>query len=138
VAVFVGLGVLLTNHATGRADQIVADFLGAASKPGDSVMLAYGAANVIQESGLTTPYKYSWSLPVRTRDPHLKEFVDILTGPTAPTWLVEIGKFNWWGLDTPEFRQARADDYRIVARVCGHDIYLRDGIRRTLPTAPSC
>ena len=102
----------------------MADFLKAASEPGDSVVLAYGSPSVIEESGLTTPYRYAWSLPVRTRDPHLELLVETLEGPDAPTWLVEIGDFDWWGLDTPAFEQARADDYyRLFADVCGHDVY---------------
>jgi hypothetical protein len=138
VSTAVGIHLSLTDQAKGRSDTITAGYLRAASEAGDSVVLAYGSPNVIQISGLTTPYRYSWSLPVRTRDPHLKDLVSVLQGPDAPTWLIEIGDFDWWGLDNPEFEQVRADDYRVVANVCGHDIYLRNGIDRTLPPTPTC
>jgi hypothetical protein len=100
--------------------------------------LAYGSPNVIELSGLTTPYRYSWSLPIRTRDPHLKDLVSILRGPDAPTWLIEIGDFDWWGLDTEDFTKVRQEDYRVVANVCGHDIYLHKNLDRTLPPIPDC
>jgi 4-amino-4-deoxy-L-arabinose transferase-like glycosyltransferase len=136
--VVVGLTAVSTGTVSGTVDRFVGDYLREASHPGDSVVLAYGSPNVIETSGLTTPYKYSWSLPIRTRDPHLKELVTVLTGPDAPTWLIEIGSFNWWGLDTVAFQHARRDHYHVVAQVCGHDVYLHEGLQRTLPTAPAC
>ena len=122
----------------GTTDEIVAIYLRDASKPGDSVVMAYGKASIIETSGLSTPYKYSWSLPIRARDPHLTTLVATLSGKSAPTWLVEIGKFDDWGLDNSAFRQVRASRYRVVATVCEHDIYLRNGLVRSLPPAPSC
>jgi hypothetical protein len=138
VSAVVGVGLLATGHAKNANDETVAAFLREASDPDDSVVLAYGAPNVIEQSGLTTPYRYSWSLPMRARDPQLKEFVRVLSGPEAPTWLVEIGDFDWWGIDTGAFAAVRASDYRVVATVCGHDIYLRDGLTRSLPETPAC
>jgi hypothetical protein len=134
----VGVALMVTGHAKNANDEVVGSFLRDASEPGDSVVMAYGAPSVIEQSGLSTPYRYSWSLPMRTRDPHLTRLVDTLTGPNAPTWLVEIGDFDWWGIDTPAFRSVRAQDYRVVASVCGHDVYLHDGLERDLPPIPSC
>jgi hypothetical protein len=138
VAAVVGVALMLAGHAKNANDETVGDFLREASEPGDSVVVAYGAPSVIEQSGMTTPYRYSWSLPMRTRDPHLNRLVDVLSGPHAPTWLVEIGDFDWWGIDTPAFQAVRARAYRVVATVCGHDVYLRDGVERTLPAIPSC
>ncbi len=118
--------------------ETMASYLRAASEPGDSAVLAYGAPNVMQEAGLTTPYEYSWSLPIRTRDPHLHELVGLLEGADAPTWLVEIGDFNWWGLDTSDFRRVREERYQLVATICGHEVYLLDGLTREEPATPSC
>ncbi|MGI8433605.1 MAG: ArnT family glycosyltransferase [Nocardioidaceae bacterium] len=126
------------GHRPVAQEQTVADYLRHASQPDDSVVLGYGAPNIIEMSGLTTPYRYSWSLPVRTRDPHLKELVAVLAGPDAPTWLVEIGDFDWWGLDNAEFQQVRAERYRQVSTVCGHAIYELVGQSRELPPAPVC
>jgi hypothetical protein len=134
----VGIVLVLTGHGVNAGDKVLADFLRAASAPGDSVMLAYGSPNVIEMSGLTTPYRYSWSLPIRARDPDLTDYVRVLDGRQAPTWLVEVGDFNWWGIDTPQFQHVRATRYRVVARVCGHDIFLLDGLTRALPPRPPC
>jgi 4-amino-4-deoxy-L-arabinose transferase-like glycosyltransferase len=138
VAASVGLVLTASGHTSSAKDKVVADFLHESSDPGDSIMTAYGSANVIQMSGLSTPYRYSWSLPIRARDPDLTEFVRILDGDHPPTWLVEMGKFDWWGLDNPQFQQARARRYHLVANVCGHDIYLLDGLARRMPKAPAC
>jgi hypothetical protein len=138
ISMVVGTVVLVQGNSKGQGGQDVAEFLREASLPGDSVVLAYGAPNIIQESGLTTPYRYSWSLPLRTRDPKLKTLVEVLSGPDAPTWLVEIGDFDWWGLDNTAFQQVRADDYHVAATVCGHAVYLHDGLTRTLPADLTC
>jgi 4-amino-4-deoxy-L-arabinose transferase-like glycosyltransferase len=133
-----GIETLASGHEGDRPHEIMADYLREGSEPGDSVMLAYGSPSVIEMSGLSTPYMYSWSLPIRARDPHLTSFVNTLDGRNAPTWLVEVGDFDWWGLDTTPFKIARADRYRVVATVCGHDFYLHDGLTRTLPPTPAC
>jgi hypothetical protein len=142
IASVVGAGVGVHQMSQGtlasQDDQQVADFLKSASEPGDSVVLAYGSPNIIEESGLTTPYRYAWSLPVRTRDGKLRLLVETLEGPNAPTWLVEIGNFNWWELDTPEFETARHDYYRLFANVCGHDVYIHVGDSRERPATPAC
>jgi 4-amino-4-deoxy-L-arabinose transferase-like glycosyltransferase len=138
ISTVIGIAMGISGNPKGGHDEIVGDFLRTASDPGDSVVLAYGAPSVIEVAGLSTPYRYSWSLPLRTRDPKLKDFVSVLRGPDAPTWLVEIGDFDWWGLDTPDFDAVRADRYHVVATVCGHDIYLRNDLHRSLPSEPAC
>jgi hypothetical protein len=138
VSAGVGIALGLTGHAKNRTERVVADYLGEAADRDDSVVLAYGSPEVIGQSGLTTPYRYSWSLPMRTRDPELTELVSVLRGPDAPTWLVEIGDFDWWGIDSPGFAAVRAERYRVVDTVCGHDIYLLDGVERELPPSPDC
>lgn len=138
VGCLVGIGQVATARVEGTRDEIVGTYLRSVSKPGDSVVLAYGAPSITEISGLSTPYKYAWSLPIRARDPRLTELVATLRGESAPTWLVEIGDFTWWGLDTAAFQQLRASRYHIVSTVCGHDIYLRDGLSRHLPPPPSC
>jgi hypothetical protein len=138
VSTGLGIALGLTGHAKNRTEREVSDYLGEAADRGDSLVLAYGSPEVIAQSGLTTPYRYSWSLPMRTRDPKLTELVSVLRGPNAPIWLVEIGDFDWWGIDTPDFEAVRAERYRVVDTVCGHDIYLLDGVERDLPPAPDC
>ena len=48
-----------------------------------------GRADLQLESGLPSPYAYLWSLPMRTLDPDLAEFEALVSGPDAPTWIVE-------------------------------------------------
>ena len=136
-AVVVGV-LAVGGRVPGQEDSVVASYLRTASHEGDSVFVAYGAPNVIEMAGLRTPYPYAWSLPLRGRDPHLKLLVETLEGPNAPTWLVEIGDFDWWGIDTPAFARVREERYRVVATVCGHDVYLRRDVTRDLPPPPPC
>ncbi len=138
VGCLVGVGQVATAQVEGTRDEIVGTYLRSASMPGDSVVLAYGAPAIIEISGLSTPYKYAWSLPIRARDPRLVHLVATLRGDSAPTWLVEIGDFDWWGIDTKAFQRVRTERYHVVSTVCGHNIYLRDGLVRPLPPAPSC
>ena len=133
------VGVLAVRGSIPGADErVVGEYLRQSSHDGDSVFVAYGSPNVIETAGLTTPYPYAWSLPMRGRDPHLRLLVATLQGDDAPTWLVQIGDFDWWGIDTPEFTRVRQERYRVVATVCGHDIYLRRDVTRSLPPPPPC
>jgi hypothetical protein len=122
----------------GSSEVAVAGYLRNASKPGDSIVVVYGTPSIIEMAGLSTPYKYSWSLPVRARDPHLTNLVATLRGSSAPTWLLEMDDFTMWGLDTSAFRHVRAARYHVVATVCGHHLYLHDGLTRQLPPIPVC
>lgn len=137
-ATLVGLVWQLAGHVPHYDDQQVAAYLREASSANDGVFLAYGAPDVIWKAGLHAPYRYSWSLPMRARDPHLQHLVSTLRGPDAPTWLVEMGDFDWWGIDNAAFEAVRADRYHRVATVCGHDVYLLDGVVRTNPPVPTC
>jgi hypothetical protein len=133
-----GLGNLAVAAMPGSYYVTISDYLQQASRPGDSVVVTYGPPSVIEMSGLSTPYRYSWSLTLRVRDPHLRTLVATLTGPRAPTWLVEVDHFNAYGLDTAAFRHVRATRYHVVATVCGRHFFLRDGLTRRLPLVPAC
>jgi hypothetical protein len=138
VATVVGLVWQVAGYLPHEDDRQVAAYLKEVSADGDGIFIAYGEPEVIWNARLHAPYEYSWSLPMRARDPDLTQLVDTLRGPDAPTWLVEIGDFDWWGIDTPDFKAVRADRYHRVATVCGHDIYLLNGQVRPTPTIPTC
>ncbi|MDH2413779.1 glycosyltransferase family 39 protein [Nocardioides sp. CER19] len=114
------------------ASPAMARFVAAAARPRDTMMVLWGQPNLLEETGLRTPYPYSWSLPVRVEDPHLQLFADLLAGPRAPTWLLDVGRSNAWHLETPRVARLIARRYHVAAVVCGHDILLRDGVRRSL------
>jgi hypothetical protein len=121
------------------ADPAVAVWLGRADRRGDTGLVAYGQANILEAAGLApAAYPYLWSLELRTEDPQLSRLVGVLSGPRAPTWVVEWMHWNTWGLDhRGALRTAVADNYRRAATVCGARIYLHEGVRRALPAVPA-
>ena len=92
---------------------------------------------MLLESGLVSPYPYLWSLPTRVRDPRLELLTRTLSGPRAPTWVVEWNDFDSWGLDRHHRLAAVVRRrYHRVASLCGHEVYLLDSRRRE-PAAAS-
>jgi Dolichyl-phosphate-mannose-protein mannosyltransferase len=135
------LGAVGASAAQGGGghDVEVSEWLRDVSHSHDTVVLAFGAPNVIEMSGLSTPYPYSWTLQVRVLDPHLNALVALLNSRRAPTWLVQIASARDMAeLDNTRFDAARATHYRWVDTVCGHPIYLRRDATRVLPPPPDC
>jgi hypothetical protein len=118
-------------YTTGR-------WIAASAEPGDALVVPFTHANVINAAGLTPGYPYSWSLPVRTLDPNLSLLTNSLSGPAAPTWVVRWDHPHTWGLD-PHSRvdAALQAHYRSVAVVCGHTVWLHDGVSRQLASTPA-
>ncbi len=117
-------------YTTGR-------WVAASARPGDTLVVPFTHANVIDASGLSPGYPYAWSLPARTLDPHLMLLTSTLNGPAAPTWVVRWDAPHMWGLD-PDNRvdEALSTRYHTVAVVCGHTVWLHDGVNRPLATMP--
>ena len=117
-------------YTTGR-------WVAASARPGDTLVVPFTHANVIDASGLSPGYPYAWSLPARTLDPHLTLLTSTLTSSGAPTWVVRWDPAHTWGLD-PDNRVGAALEahYRDVAVVCGHTVWLHDGVDRPLATIP--
>lgn len=110
-----------------------------AGRPHDTAMVLYGHAEVQESSGMQSPYPYLWTLPLRTLDPHLSRLRATLAGRSAPTWVVVWDQLDLWGID-PQGRTRRTlvDHYHRVGTVCGHQVWLHDGVRRQLPPLPVC
>ena len=124
-------------HQTSRA-YATGTWIAAAAEPGDTITVPFTHANVIQASGLTPGYPYAWSLPVRTLDPDLSLLTSTLAGPDAPTWVVRWDNPHTWGLDpASQVDAALQAHYRVAAVVCGHAVWLRDGVDRPLAPTPS-
>lgn len=124
----------LTTHQ-GTTGQTVGRAVAASAEPGDTIVTAWGHADVTYTSGLRSPYAQLWSLPVKTLDPLLTSLDAVLTGPTPPTWFVTWNHLRSWGLDTARTSSILTQDYRPVGTVCGRTIYLRAGVDRPAPSA---
>lgn len=119
-------------------EQGVTQYLRDAGDEQDTGVVAYGHANVLEESGLEPGYRYLWSLPMRVLDPELSQLVSALGGSERPTWFVAWEPLNSWDIDRGgRLSSAIEEHYREAAVVCGIRIYVRDGIDRTLPAAPA-
>jgi 4-amino-4-deoxy-L-arabinose transferase-like glycosyltransferase len=113
--------------------------IAAASEPGDTLVVFGGRADLQDASGLSSPYPYLWSLPMRTRDPAYAGLRALLEGPDAPTWLVEWVDFDAWS-DTgvPELEQVVDEQYVQHGTGCdGHPVYLLRGLDRPV-VEPDC
>jgi len=137
-AVAAVVGTFLILPAVGAVDGPVAvgRAIAAVAEPGDTVVHAWGRVDLVYATGLDSPYEHLWSLPVRTDDPRLEAFGELVAGPAAPTWLVIRRQLEGWGMDA-DAAQAMVDRrYREVARVCGYRVLLREGVERRTPSPP--
>lgn len=114
----------------------VGTWLREARQPADTGVVAFGQPNVLYEAELSSPYKYLWSLPVRTRDSDLRELSAVLRSRDRPTWVVNWSGFNSWGLEPGRTKAVLRDGYRKVATICGRSIWLLTTDTRTLPAVP--
>ncbi len=128
------------GHPHGADEQAAGRWLAGASLPGDTLVVAYGRADVVLASGLGAPYPLLWSLPVRVRDPQLARLGALLASPRRPTWLLEWSPLDTWGLDPRGRLQATVDRlYRPAGELCGHPVLLdRAAGRRPTPPGPRC
>lgn len=111
----------------------------ASSAPGDTAVVIYGAAAVQHSSELDSPYPYLWSLPVRVLDPRLDRLAATLSGPDAPSWIVQARSFDAWELDEDGGLRATVEhSYRVVAKVCDKPVWLRRDLTRELAAPPEC
>jgi hypothetical protein len=132
VAACVAWGVSLTRPQgtdAGSVGRAIAE----SSQPSDSIVTAWGNADLTYASGLPSPYAQLWSLPAKTIDPQLTQLDAVLRGPDAPTWFVIRKHVSSWGLDTARTSSILDRDYHPVGRICGHTVFLRNGIDRPAP-----
>ena len=95
-------------------DRAVATYLRAHEAPTDTAVIAYGHPDIWEEAGLSSPYPYLWSLPVRVRDPHLTTLRHVLV-TDQPRWLVTShGSLAGWGIDSSRAQHVVRHDYRTV------------------------
>jgi hypothetical protein len=102
-----------------------------AAEPGDTIVVYGGHAEVVETSGMSSPYEHLWSLPMRTLDPDLDELRGILSGPDAPTWVVMWVPPSGWGGNGEALQPILDERYRPHGQTCGdHQVYLLAGESR--------
>jgi 4-amino-4-deoxy-L-arabinose transferase-like glycosyltransferase len=108
-----------------RTGEALAD----AAEPGDTLVVFGGRADLQHASGMSSPYPYLWSLPMRTRDPGYEDLRELLAGPDAPTWLVEwVDLAAWSDAGVPELEQVVEERYVEHGTTCtGQPVYLLKG-----------
>jgi 4-amino-4-deoxy-L-arabinose transferase-like glycosyltransferase len=113
--------------------------LAASARAGDTVLSAFGDADIPRATGMSSPYPYLWSLPSRTLDPDMSLLRGILAGPEAPTWIVVRGSNTMHRLEDAGVRPLIETRYHVVGMVCGRSIYLQRGLDRSpLVQSGSC
>lgn len=113
-------------HPPERPEEPVIAYLRDKVQPGETGMVAFGAANILQASGLRSPYSDLWSLPVRVRDPDLTEFSALLAAPDRPTWLILSGRsVATWGVDAGEAQGHVDRHYQLVGSPGRFTVYHR-------------
>jgi hypothetical protein len=130
----------LRDHPASSAVSVLGASLRGSEHPGDSAVVLFGQADVLEAAGLKPAYPFLWTLPQRVLDPHLRRLVRTLDGSRGPTWVVVRSTLDPWG-DDPHGRvpRALAHHYRRVGDVCGSVIYLHDHVlRRSPPPTSAC
>jgi hypothetical protein len=128
------------DHPAASQVSVLGAWLRVSRHPGDSGVVLFGQAGVLEAARLTPAYPFLWTLPQRVLDPHLGRLVRTLDGSRSPTWVVVRSTLDPWGED-PRGRVPRAlhHHYRRVGDVCGSTIYLHDHVvRRSPPPTSSC
>jgi hypothetical protein len=104
--------------------------LAASARAGDTVLSAFGDADIAYATGMSSPYPYLWSLPSRTLDPDMALLRGILAGPKAPTWIVVRGSHTRARLVAAGAWPLIEARYDLVGSVCGRPVYLLRGVDR--------
>lgn len=121
------------------SERDTGDAIAAAAGPDDTLVVYGGRSDVQLAAGLPSPYRFLWSLPMRTLDPDRAELRTLLAGPDAPTWLVEWVPFRTW-----DPAPGALLEHDVLARYerhgtgCDdHPVYLLRGLDRPA-LAPDC
>jgi 4-amino-4-deoxy-L-arabinose transferase-like glycosyltransferase len=117
-------------HPAPDPGAVVGRALSASAQPGDTVLSAFGDADILQTTGMSSPYPYLWSLPSRTLDPDLTLLRGVLAGSDGPTWIVVRGRHTLGRLHRSGVAALVENRYRPVAQVCSRTVYLMRGLDR--------
>lgn len=138
----VAMACWLVWNAAGRQefDEVrTGEAIAAVAEPDDSLVVFGGRPDLQHASGLSSPYPYLWSLPMRARDPGYAELRELLAGPDAPTWMVEWVDLDAWSDDgVDELREVIESRYVEAGTTCnGQPVYLLREVERE-SVQPNC
>jgi hypothetical protein len=134
-----GSGVVYAANPAAWHTQRAGEWLAASKATGDTGFVAYGNPAVLESANMRSPYPHLWSAAMRTLDPEQVRLRATLEGRTAPTWIVQVNGLDAWGIDDrSRLRDLIRQRYRVVAEICGHDVWLRQDVTRELGTPPRC
>jgi hypothetical protein len=111
-----------------RPEHPVIAWLDEHARPGETAVVAFGApTNILQATGLRSPYPDLWSLPVRVHDPELRDLGALLDGADRPTWVVVAGRsLGSWGIDGTAANRILAEHYTRATSTDDWTIYRKD------------
>lgn len=136
VSALLATGVV-AGHPTPTPGSTIGSAVADSARPGDTLFSAFGDADILRTTGMSSPYPYLWSLPSRGLDPEMTLLRGVLVGPSAPTWIVIRGRRTVQRLKQGGALELITKRYREVAEICGRSIYLLRGRHRAVPTATS-
>ena len=124
--------VVLVLSPPQTSEETVGRAIGAAAEPGDSVVTLWGHSNVDFAAGMSSPYPYLWVLPARTLDPGAADLKKLLASDRGPSWLVTWRRVP--GVQQPgSLGWTIGRNYRMIARICGHTVFVRWDLARREP-----
>ncbi|MQW76009.1 hypothetical protein GHK92_08990 [Nocardioides sp. dk4132] len=111
------------------------------AEPGDTLTVFGGRADLQMSSELDSPYEQLWSLPMRTLDPDLADLRALVSGPDAPTWLIEWFPFTAWNQEAGELLRRDVEERYVPEETrCGEGdatIWRLRDVERP-PVRPDC
>jgi hypothetical protein len=124
----IGALVWVLAHPIDRPEEPAIDWLAAHAAPGDTAVVAFGGPNILEATGLPSPYPDLWSLPVRVHDPDLVDLTALLRSDDRPTWVVVAGaSLGSWGIDASVADRVLDEHYALRASTGEWTIY-REGV----------
>jgi hypothetical protein len=113
-----------TTPTSPSADQAAASYVRSQARPGDSIVVAFGHADIVRDTGLPSPYPYLWALPAFVDDPRMTGLDRLLRSPEAPRWFVASSDLSRW--EPPGAKvQSTADRCYTVADRTGRWLVMR-------------
>ena len=107
-------------------DQVAASYVRDHARPGDSVVVAFGHADIVQDTGLPSAYPYLWGLPAHVKDPNLTALKRVLRSPAAPRWFVLRADLSRWGPTGAMLQRTLNRQYSVALRTRRWVVLRRD------------